>query len=420
MSITASFYSGLSGLSAQATAMQVIGDNIANVHTTGFKGSTVHFADVLGVALTGVSGGNQTGAGTEVTSVDLNFIQGSLNTTNLSTDLAINGRGFFVVKEASTEEIFYTRAGHFNFDNQGYFVDPLGYRVQGYLYDATGTSLFENLADIWVNKNSMIDPKVTGEIDMVLNLNASETVKTWDADRPYDTSNFATSLSIFDSLGQSHPIQIFFTKSAGGVWDWYAMIDGSELDGGTAGELVEFGSGTIEFDSSGKLTTTMPLTFHSGGLTYANGCPSSACEIDFTGTTQFGSPSVVQIVNQDGYTAGTISQVNIDEEGNMVAYYTNGKRQKIARLVVADFPNLSGLSRKGANLYQATTTSGDPIYNKPGVGGMGNIFASMLEESNVDIAAELIKMIITQRGYQANIKVISTTDEMLAQLMNIR
>lgn len=420
MSITASFYSGLSGLSAQATAMQVIGDNIANVHTTGFKGSTVHFADVLGVALTGVSGGNQTGAGTEVTSVDMNFIQGSLDTTNLSTDLAINGRGFFTVKDASSEEVFFTRAGHFNFDNEGYFVNSLGYRVQGYLYDDSGASLFENLADIWVNKNGMIEPQVTSEIAMVLNLDAAEAIKTWDENHPYATSNFATSLSIFDSLGQSHPIQIFFTKSAGGTWDWYALIDGSELDGGTAGELVEFGTGTLQFDSSGKLTTSMPLTFHSGGLTFANGCPSSTCEIDFTGTTQFGSLSAVQIVNQDGYTAGTISQVNIDEEGNMVAYYTNGKRQKIARLVIADFPNLNGLSRQGSNLYQATTTSGDPIYNKPGVGGMGTIFASMLEESNVDIAAELIKMIITQRGYQANIKVISTTDEMLAQLMNIR
>ncbi|MBM4333029.1 MAG: flagellar hook protein FlgE [Deltaproteobacteria bacterium] len=420
MSITSSFYSGLSGLDTHATAMQVIGDNIANIHTTGFKSSTANFQDVLGKALTGVSGSNQTGAGAKISTVDLNFIQGSLETTNVSTDVAVNGKGFFTVGDPLTDELFYTRAGHFIIDNQGYYVNPQGYRVQGYRYDNTGTMLIENLDDIRLNQNSIIPPQVTSAINMVLNLNASETVKTWDPADPFNTSSFSTSVNIYDSLGQSHQILLYFTKTAGQRWEWHSLIDGADVDGGTAGSFQDFGNGTLDFNTSGQLTTAMPITFHAGGMTFSNGSASTVSNVNFTGTSQYGSPSVIQIINQDGCAAGTVSGVSIDGEGNFVAYYTNGTRRNIARLALADFSNLNGLVRKGANLYEATTTSGDPLYNKPGVGGMGTISSSMVEGSNVDLAAELIKMIIIQRGYQVNTKVITTTDEMLAHLINIR
>jgi flagellar hook protein FlgE len=420
MSITSSFYSGLSGLDTHATAMQVIGDNIANVKTTGFKGSSTHFEDVLGASLSGVSGGNQTGAGSAVSSVDGNFTQGSLETTDVSTDVAINGQGFFVVQEPLTSELFYTRAGHFVIDNQGYYVNSQGYQVQGYQYDNTGTNLIQNLTDIQINQNSMIPPSVTSEIDMVLNLDVSETPLVWDMTNPTTTSHFTTGLSIFDSLGQSHQVQVYFTKTADQTWAWNAVMDGSDIQGGTPGVLQSFGTGVINFDTSGALTSAMPVNFYTGALTFANGITPSAVTVDFTNTTQFGSAANIQTLTQNGYAAGTVSMVSIDEEGNVVANYTNGTRRNIARLALSDFPNLNGLGRKGDTLYQATTTSGDPLYNMPGVGGMGTISASMLEESNVDLAAEFIKMIIIQRGYQANTKVITTTDEMLAQLMNIR
>ncbi len=420
MSITSSFYSGLSGLDTHATAMQVIGDNIANLHTTGFKSSNVHFEDVLGVSLTGVSGGNQTGAGAKISTVDAEFIQGSLMTTNVSTDVAINGKGFFIVQDPMTSELFYTRAGHFSLDNQGYYVNTLGYQVQGYLYDSTGTSLIETLSDIQINQNSMIPPNVTTEVNMVLNLDASASPLTWDITDPGNTSHFSTALNIYDSLGQSHQIRVYFTKTADQTWEWNAVIDGADVQGGTSGVLESYGTGTLEFDTSGSLTTAMPVDFYTEDITFANGLSATASTIDFTDTTQYGSATAIQVLNQNGYAAGTVSGVSIDEEGNIIANYTNGTRRRIARLALADFPNLNGLLRKGATLYQATTTSGDPLYNKPGVGGMGNISASMLEESNVDMAAEFIKMIIIQRGYQANTKVITTTDEMLAQLINIR
>lgn len=421
MSITSSFYSGLSGLDTHATAMKVIGDNISNLHTTGFKGSSAHFADVLGVSLSGVSGGNQTGAGTQVQTVDANFIQGSLMTTDVSTDVAINGKGFFVVGDPVTDELFYTRAGHFTIDNQGYYVNTQGYRVQGYLYDSTGTTLIETMADIQINQNSLIPPRVTSEVKMVLNLNAAETTRAWDPADPSGSSHFSTATTIYDSLGQSHQIQIYFTKTADQTWQWHAMIDGADVQGGTSGVLEEYGDGTFVFDGSGNLTTGMPMGFYTTGLiTFANGITPPATDIDFTNTSQYGSASSIQVLNQNGYAAGTVSGVRIDEEGNLVANYTNGTRRKIARFALADFPNLNGLIRKGGTLFQATTTAGEPLYNKPGIGGMGNISSSMLEESNVDMAAEFIKMIIIQRGYQANTKVISTTDEMLAQLINIR
>jgi flagellar hook protein FlgE len=419
MSITSSLYSGLSGLDSHGTAMQVIGDNIANVNTTGFKSSSVQFEDVLGVSLTGVTGSGQTGAGTKISTVDANFIQGSLETTDVSTDVAINGQGFFVVEDAINDETFYTRAGHFIIDNQGYYVNAHGYRVQGYLYDSAG-NLIETLSDIQINLNGMISPQVTGAIDMVLNLDASETPTTWDINDPSNTSHFSTGVTVYDSLGQSHQIQVYFTKTADQTWQWNAVIDGSDVQGGTPGVLQLYGTGTINFDTSGQLTTAMPMSFYTGAITFANGITPPTTTVDFADTTQYGAASVIQVLNQDGYAAGTVSEMSIDEEGNLVAIYTNGTQREIARLVLADFPNLNGLARKGDTLFQATTATGDPLYNMPGVGGMGNISAAMLEESNVDLAAEFIKMIIIQRGYQANTKVITTTDEMLAQLINIR
>jgi flagellar hook protein FlgE len=420
MSITSSFYSGLSGLDTHATAMQVIGDNLANVQTTGFKSNSAHFEDVLGVSLTGISGGNQTGAGTQISSVDANFIQGSLETTGVGTDVAINGKGLFAVKDPNSSELFYTRAGHFVFDNLGYYVNTQGLRVQGYLYDSNGANLIENLADIQINQNSMIPPKVSGLINMVLNLDASEVTKTWDPTNPSGTSSFSTALTIFDSLGQSHQVQVYFTKTGDQTWDWHAMIDGGDTQGGTPGTFVDYGTGTINFDAQGQLTTAMPVNFYTGAITFANGATPPTTEIDYTTTTQYGSASAIQKLTQDGYSAGSISGVSVDGEGNLVASYTNGTRKNIARFALADFPDLNGLARKGGTLYQATTTSGDALYNKPGIGGMGEVSASMLEESNVDMAAEFIKMIVIQRGYQANTKVITTTDDMLNQLINMR
>jgi flagellar hook protein FlgE len=164
----------------------------------------------------------------------------------------------------------------------------------------------------------------------------------------------------------------------------------------------------------------MPVSFYTGAITFANGIAATAIDVDFTSTSQYGSPSIVQTLTQDGYAAGNLSGINIDTAGNVLGTFTNGQVKKIARVALATFPALNGLERAGSTLYKETTESGVPLINKPGEGGLGDISAGMLEDSNVDLAGEFIKMIITQRAYQANSKVISTTDDMLAQLMNIK
>jgi flagellar hook protein FlgE len=425
MAISSSFYSALSGMDSNGVAMQVIADNISNTHTSGFKSGTVHFEDVLGMSLEGIAGTSRLGVGAKVSSMNPSFTQGTLMTTGVGTDVAINGRGFFIVEDSDGSEQFYTRNGHFYLDKDGYFVNPQDHRVQGYLYDATGTVLIESLSDIQIDRAVMVAPSVTAEVEMSLNLDSSETATTWSILDAGGTSHYSTAISIYDTLGQSHTIQVYYTKNDINAWEWNATIDGSDVDGGVAGTPELYGTGTIDFDADGQLTTTMPVDFYTvgggaGAITFANGIDASDVEIDLTGSTQYGAASAIQLISQDGYAAGTISGISITSEGTIVGHYTNGVVRNIAQLALADFPNLYGLERAGAMLFKSTTNSGDPLVNKPGVGGMGTVSPSMLEESNVDLAAEFIKMIITQRAYQANSKIISTTDEMLAQLINIK
>ena len=266
----------------------------------------------------------------------------------------------------------------------------------------------------------MIPPKTTGTVDTVLNLDSSSGVKTFDITDPGTTSNYSTALTVYDTLGQSHTVTVYFNKVADQQWDWNALIDGSDVSGGVAGTPQLFGTGAVDFTTSGLLSTTMPENFYTGSITYADGIAASPTNVDFTGTTQYGSSSIIQSLHQDGYAAGTLSGISINADGNLVGNFTNGEVKNVARLALADFPSVYGLERAGASLFTATPGSGQPLVNKPGEGGLGDVSSSNLEESNVDLAAEFIKMIITQRAYQANSKIITTTDDMLAQLLNIK
>ncbi len=423
MSIASSFYSALSGMNSNSIAMQAIADNISNSNTVGFKSSSVQFEDILGMSLEGVSGVTRLGVGADVSSIAASFTQGTLSTTGAGTDLAINGKGFFIVNDSTTDEQFYTRAGNFHIDSSGYIANPNGLRVQGYLYDITGTNLVETLADIVVDQTDMIAPQVTTEASLVINLDSSETANTFAIADPGGTSNYSTALTVYDTLGQSHTVTVYFSKTPSPpaqTWQWNATIDGSDVSGGAAGTAVLFGTGSVAFNTDGDLTTAMPVNFLTTSITYRNGIAATAISADFTGTTQYGSPSVIQSLDQNGFAAGTISGITITTEGNIVGHYTNGEVKNIARLALADFPSLNGLERAGAQLFKTTPQSGNPLVNKAGEGGIGDVSASMLEESNVDLAAEFIRMIITQRSYQANSKIITTTDEMLAQLINIK
>jgi flagellar hook protein FlgE len=420
MSIASSFCSALSGMNTNGVAMQVIADNIANSNTVGFKNTSTQFEDILGMSLEGISGFAHMGIGATVSAMPTAFTQGTLETTTVGTDLAVNGKGFFIVEDAINDEQFYTRAGNFHVDRDGYLVNVDNLRVEGYLYDSSGTNLIETLADIVVDQTTMIPPSITEEVDMVLNLDSAEDPTTFDITDPGATSNYSTALTIYDTLGQSHTITVYFTKTGDQAWQWNATIDGSDVDGGTPGTAQLFGTGNLAFTTSGILSTAMPEDFYTGAITFVNGIAATDIDVDFTSSTQYGSSSIIQILTQDGYAAGNLSGISIDKDGNVVGNFTNGEVKNLARLALATFPALNGLERAGSLLFKETTESGAPLVNKPNEAGMGEISAGMLEESNVDLASEFIRMIITQRAYQANSKVISTTDEMLAQLMSIK
>lgn len=430
MSVSSAFYTGLSGLDTSGTAMGVLGDNVANINTTGYKSSSIFFADVLGLSLTGVMGGNRVGAGSKTQAVDVNYTQGTFKTTGSGSDVAINGNGFLVVRDSKTGAEYYTRDGHLTIDNEGYYINNQGYRLQGYKYGVDTTTgnlaLEETLVDIQVTANGINPPLATTDVTMVLNLNASDNNKTWSGTLPPAPNdfNYSAPVTIYDSLGAAHVIQVYFTKTAASTWSWNALIDGSEVSGGTAGTPVLYGSGaaSLTFDANtGALTaplTTVP--FYTGALTFENGATPTATTIDFSGSVSYDSPSTTQDITQNGYPSGSAISIGIDELGNVVASYSNGTVKPLYRMTLADFKSLSGLERKGMTIYQATIASGDPLYRKPGEGGAGKVNATMLEEANVDLANELIKMIIVQRSYQANAKVISMADEMMQAVQNIR
>jgi flagellar hook protein FlgE len=432
MSVSSAFYTGLSGLDTSGTAMGVLGDNVANINTTGYKSSSIFFADVLGLSLTGVMGGNRVGAGSKTQAVDVNYTQGTFKTTGSGSDVAINGNGMFVVKDSKTGAEYYTRDGHLTIDNEGYYVNSQGYRLQGYKYGVdttTGTmALEETLVDIQVTANGINPPLATTDVTMILNLNASDDIKTWAMPPGPANFNYSAPVTIYDSLGAAHVVQVYFTKTGAANWSWNAVIDGSDVTGGTPGTPVVYGAGAaaLSFNpNTGALDpafTAVPF-YVAGGLpsgTFANGATPTATNIDFTGSVSYDSPSTTQDITQNGYPSGSAVSVGIDELGNVVAAYSNGTIKPLYRMALADFKSLSGLERKGLTLYQATIASGDPLYNKPGEGGAGKVNATMLEEANVDLATELIKMIIVQRAYQANAKVISMADEMMQAVQNIR
>jgi flagellar hook protein FlgE len=429
MSVSSAFYTGLSGLDTSGTAMGVLGDNVANISTTGYKSSSIFFADVLGLSLTGVMGGNRVGAGAKTQAVDVNYTQGTFKTTGSGSDVAINGNGMFVVRDDKTGAEYYTRDGHLTIDNEGYYVNSQGYRLQGYKYGVdttTGTmALEETLVDIQVTANGINPPLATTDVTMILNLNASDEIKTWAMPPGTANFNYSAPVTIYDSLGAAHVVQVYFTKTAASNWSWHAMIDGSEITGGTPGTPVIYGSGAANMTfnpNTGAMTAPVgPVAFFGGGaITFANGATPTATDIDFSGSVSYDSPSTTQDITQNGYPSGSSISVGIDELGNVVAAYSNGTIKPLYRMALADFKSLSGLERKGMTIYQATIASGDPLYNKPGEGGAGKVNATMLEEANVDLATELIKMIIVQRAYQANAKVISMADEMMQAVQNIR
>ncbi|HEX4474327.1 MAG TPA: flagellar hook protein FlgE [Polyangiaceae bacterium] len=424
-------YSGVSGLQAETEALSTVGDNIANVNTNGFKSQRDVFEDVLGHSIMAGSQSAMPGSGVKVGAVQQMFTQGTVTNTGVSTDLALNGDGFFVVKGAvdGVSGNFYSRDGAFNINAQGSIVNADGLQLQGYMANADGT-FSTNVTSLQV-PTTALQPHASTSMTITANLDSSSVAPTaaFDPTNPGQTSNTSTSMTVYDSLGTAHSLNVYLTKTGDNQWDYHVLANGAEMNPATTGN-VEVGTGSLTFNTSGALdtvTTTTPISVSFAGAK-ANQAISLNVGTAITGAggtgldgiTQFSSPSNVSSQSQDGYASGDFSGVSVDSSGTVEGLYTNGQKLAIGQLTIAKFQNNEGLGRTGSNLWIDTRDSGPPALGTAGSGGRGAISAGSLEGSNVDLATEFVNLIQDQRSYSADSKTITTADQMLQELLQIK
>ncbi len=429
MGVLSSLYTGVSGLTAQGEALGVIGDNIANANTTGFKASRAEFQDIISKSLKGILGGNQIGRGVKIGAVNPILIQGTTDATEKATDLAISGDGYFTLKGSDGES--YSRDGSFHFDREGYLVSNDNQRVQGFQADDKG-NIINKLADIRFPR-ALVPAKGTANVKLDLNLDSRiglDKLKTFNPKEPFATSDYSTGVEMYDSQGNKHLLTMFFNKTADRAWTYHGMADGNEVTGGKAGEMAEVTTGNIGFTVDGKLDTQVvtksAFNFKGGAL------QNQALKISFgnsittdkgdglDGTKQYGKESDLISWSQDGAAAGTIVNLSFNDEGNLTALYSNGTTQDLAQIGLAKFENPEALFKVGNNRLKEARDSGSPSIGKPNRGGRGKLFAKSLERSTVDLALEFVNLIQNQRGFQANAKTITTTDQLLEEVINLK
>lgn len=420
-----SFNTALSGLNAAANNLAVTGNNIANANTTGFKESRSQFADVYAGSLGGVSS-TTPGSGVRVAEVAQQFGQGNLEFTENSLDLAISGEGFFVLGEDvnNTDSRSYTRAGAFQVNREGYVVNHddqplLAYRPNGATVEA---GFSRGVLQTLQLDSAQGSPRATQAVDMRLNLDAqaaAPAASTFDPDDPA-SFNHSTSVTVFDSLGSPYIASSYFvaapTAANPNQWELYTYLDGKPVASTPA---------LLDFDSQGNLTApadgkVVYPPFDLSTLNPDTDAAPLALTFDFSGSTQFGSPFSVDELKQDGLTAGRLTGVDIDDTGVVFARFSNGASTPLGQVALAKFPNPQGLSKLGDTAWTQSAASGEPLPGVAQTNHFGSIQAGALEGSNVDLAEQLVKLIIAQQGYQANAEVISTEDSVTQTILNIR
>lgn len=479
MSLSSSLFSGISGLSTLGNAMTVIGDNIANVNTVGFKSSRVSFQDVLSQTVSTTAGTAQVGRGTSLGDITSSFSQGSFESTDSTTDLAIGGAGFFLVRDpANLNNEYYTRAGQFRFDKDGNFINPAGYIVRGWVLDQNGQDT-GSISDITLSSFTS-PPSATDRMTVVTNLDSgaqdlsANLYLEWDAQNAVpiaDTAyEYQTTVKVYDSLGDTHDLTVYYDVGIGSTWEFIVTCNpGEDNRAGAQARLTAgdngvgmLGRGEIVFNASSGVITdinwteftpaagdydlttgTWTVRTEAADLTngyftlapdFLGGSPLSV-ELDFgsvyssgaaawlndsLSTTQFAVSSTTIFQSATGYGAGDLQSVTVGTDGAITGQYSNGEVIPLYRVALAKFQNVQGLYKEGGNLYRETRLSGVPITARPGTNGLGSIAPNSLEQSNVDIATEFVRMIATQRGFQANSKIITVTDQMLAELINLK
>jgi flagellar hook protein FlgE len=486
MALSSALFSGTSGLKAMGDTMQIIGDNIANVNTIGFKSSQADFQDLLSQSMATMSGTTQIGSGSAIGNVSASFEQGSFKTTGNSTDLAIGGAGFFILREENGLNQYYTRAGNFSFDKDGNLVNPNGHVVQGWRLDQETGSDIGSVGDIRLNSFTS-QPSQSTNIQVIANLDAMALDKSgstgidlyqgWDAtgeSTPIseDLYEYQTTVQVYDSLGSTHDITLYFDKAdptaSPSTYEFMITCNpgedkrdngGNPIDASTDGHAGLLGYGTIEFEPGSGAISNIEMTSIDGSGTptvlstdpadtnygldnglftfgadfLGGGADPMTISLDFgstyngsiwannaLSTTQYAVSSNTIFKDANGYGAGDLQDINVNDKGVITGNYSNGEIIPLYRVALAGFQNEQGLVKEGGNLFRATLASGAAITNRPGSNGLGTIAPGSLEQSNVDIAGEFVEMISTQRGFQANSKIITTVDTMLSEIINLK
>ncbi len=420
------FRIALSGLNAAQADLRVIGNNVANSSTTGFKQSRAEFADIYASSTLGVSS-NATGAGVKISSIKQEFAQGNIDFTNNNLDMAISGEGFFRLSEGGT--IKYSRAGGFGVDREGYIVNSENQRLTGYQADATG-NITGALGDIQLTTQDL-PPNASTSVTLTANLDSSEVAPgvNFDKDTP-STYNHSTSLTTYDSRGNALLQTMYFQKSGASTWNMYSYLtdpsgtDNEMVPAGGTGGLTPPSPVTITFTADGAINTVSPGTgaiANYDATTIASlGSSPIDIDIDINNVTQFGTNFGVNELLQDGYTTGRLSGVDVSDNGIISARYTNGQSLTLAQVAMANFSNLNGLSQLGDTTWSETFESGSALVGAAGTGPLGLIQSGALEGSNVDLTEQLVNMITAQRNFQANAKIIETADTVTQTIINIR
>ncbi|MEM9531329.1 MAG: flagellar hook protein FlgE [Pseudomonadota bacterium] len=405
------FNIALSGLNAAMADLDITGNNIANASTTGFKSSRGEFVDLLASAGFVISSLDP-GDGVQLAAVRQQFSQGNISFTGNALDLAISGGGFFSVRDPNGTTAF-TRNGTFSVDRDGFVVNPAGARLQAFSVTDPTVPTFNNATteDLQL-LTTQGAPAASTDVELSINLDTTE----FDpATPPFDPTNaasyaYSTTLTVFDSLGQSHAATIYFRQNGALSYDAHLVIDGDNAQTTT--------SLPVTFDSGGALTSAQPMNF--GTFTPANGADPINLDIDLTGSTNLAGQSTVNSVFQNGFAVGRLSNIDIDETGVVFARFTNGQSEPLGRIALARFQNPQGLRAVGDSSWVESFASGQVILGDPGGAGLGLIQGGSLENSNVNISEELVNLISAQRNFQANAQVISTADELNQTLLNIR
>jgi flagellar hook protein FlgE len=428
-------FTAVSGMDATNTELSVIGNNIANMNTIGFKASTVSFDDVLSQSIANGSGSSQVGQGVTISSVSPDFSEGSMESTSSSLDLAIDGNGMFMVNNGGAN--YYTRDGQFSLGSNGNIVDSNGDAVQGYLANAAG-DITGTIGDLQLS-TAQSPANATTTVNLGINLNSSTTPAadtfTLDGNGPGEPNdpanyNFSNSTTIYDAQGGAHNVTEYFVNTGANTWDVHYVY----ADPAVSGQLLQAGqtSGGVGADPTG-VATVQTLTFNPNGsldaaaspatpvaFNFGGGAAAQTVNFDYGTATQFAGGNSIASVTQDGYASGSLQSESISNTGVINEVFSNGESRAVGQVALAGFTDPSGLTQMPNNLYEQSVNSGAPIIGTAGSSGLGSLDSSSLEESNTDLDQDMVQMITAQNGYDANSKVIQTADDMLQALMSIK